>query len=101
MVSLHVPDGNSARKEENEKRPHRGKPVFPGTGLFLYFPGPLLYFELYIEINVRNRVTQGQLLRPLSAYLCSYKGLTFVHNIFWSGDELTFYDPTFLSIDKG
>ena len=35
------------------------------------------------------------------AYLCSYKGLTFVYSIFWSGDLLTFYGPIFLSIDKG
>ena len=55
-MSLRAPHGNSARKEENEKRPHGGKPVFLGTGPFLYFPGPLLYFYLYIEINVRNRV---------------------------------------------
>ena len=44
LASLHTPDGNSARKEENEKRPHGGKPVFLGTGPFLYFPGPFLYF---------------------------------------------------------
>ena len=62
MVSLHVPDGNSTGKEENEKRPHGGNQSFQELVLFLYFPGPLLYFELYIEINVRNRVTQGQLL---------------------------------------
>ena len=43
LVSLHAPDGNSARKGERE-RTTGGKPVFPGTGLFLYFPGPLLYF---------------------------------------------------------
>ena len=36
-----------------------------------------------------------------SAYLCSYKGLTCVRKIFWSGDRLTFYGPTFLSVDKG
>ena len=59
------------------------------------------FILLVIEINVRNRVMQGQLLQPLSAYLCSYKDLIFVHNIFWSGDQLTFYGPTFLSIDKG
>ena len=74
----------SQKRREREKTT-RGKPVFPGIGPFLYFPGPLLY----VEINV------------FSAYLCSYKGLTFVHNIFWSGDQLTFYGPTFLSIDKG
>ena len=29
---------------ENEKKMTRGKPVFLGTGPFLYFPGPRLYF---------------------------------------------------------
>ena len=61
MVSLHTPDGNSTRKE-NEKRPHRGSQSFQELVPFLYFSGKLLYFKLYIEINVRNRVTQGQLL---------------------------------------
>ena len=65
MVSLHAPDGNSARKEENEKRPHRGNQSLQELVPFLYFPGPLLYFYLYIEINVRNRVMQGQLLLTL------------------------------------
>ena len=59
-MSLRAPDGNSARKEENEKRPIEGKPVFPGTGLFLYFPGSLLYFKSYIEINGKCKVMQGQ-----------------------------------------
>ena len=65
---------------------------FPRNCFFLYFPEKLLYFKLYIEINVRSKVMQGQLLSPLSkdrvffAYLCSSKGLTFVYNIFLSGD---------------
>ena len=54
-----------SRWESSQKRRERkktwGKAVFPGTGLFLYFPGPLLYFELYIEINGKYKVTQGQL----------------------------------------
>ena len=78
---------------------HMGKPSFRGTGPgpSLYFSGKLLYFKLYIEINVRSRVMQGLLLWPLSkervffVYLCSYKGLTFVYNIFWSEDRLTCY----------
>ena len=75
----------SQKRREREKTT-RGKPVFPGTGPFLYFPGPLLYFYLYIQKNVRNRVTQGQLVRLLSAYLCSYEGLTFVlqYLLVWS-----------------
>ena len=53
-MSLHTPDGNSAREEENENRPHGGKPVFPGTGPFLYFSGPLIYFLLYIGMNTES-----------------------------------------------
>ena len=41
-------------EKKRTRKDHTGKPVFPGTGPFLYFPGPLLYFKLYIEINVRN-----------------------------------------------
>ena len=55
-MSLHTPDGNSAREEENEKRPYGGKPVFPGTGPFLYFSGPFIYFLLYIGINTESRM---------------------------------------------
>ena len=60
LVSLHVPDGNSTGKEENEKRPHGGNQSFQELVLFLYFPGPLLYFLLYIEINGRYKVMWGQ-----------------------------------------
>ena len=69
----------SQKRREGEKT--RGKAVFPGTGLFLYFPGSLLYFELYIEINGKYKVTWGQqswpLLKPrfLSAFLPIYKVL--------------------------
>ena len=45
---------------EKEKKMTWGKPVFPGTGPFLYFPGLLLYFLLYIEINRKYKVTQSQ-----------------------------------------
>ena len=40
----------------------RGTGPGPGPGPSLYFSGGLLYFKLYIEISVRSRVTQGQLL---------------------------------------
>ena len=102
------PEKECKRERKKKERIDTGEPGFRGTGPgpSLYFSGKLLYFKLHIEINARSRVTQGQLLRPLSkdrvffAYLCSYKGLTFVYNIFWSGDRLTFYGPIFLSIDK-
>ena len=45
---------------ESERKNDMRRPVFPGTDLFLYFPGPLLYFELYIEINGEYKVTRGQ-----------------------------------------
>ena len=47
-------------EKENERKDDMGIPVFPVTGPFLYFPGPLLYFELYIEISGKYKVTQGQ-----------------------------------------
>ena len=58
MVSLHAPDGNSARKEENEKRSHVGNQSFQELVRFIYFSGLLIYFLLYIEIEYK--VTQGQ-----------------------------------------
>ena len=45
---------------EGERKNDMGRPVFPGTDLSLYFSGPLLYFELYIEINGKYKVTWGQ-----------------------------------------
>ena len=48
--------------KRRERKEDMGKPGFSGTGPSLYFSGKLLYFKLYIEINVRSRVTQGQLL---------------------------------------
>ena len=51
-------------RERIERKNDTGEPGFLGTGpgLSLYFSGKLLYSKLYIEINVRSRVTQGQLL---------------------------------------
>ena len=45
---------------ESERKNDMRKPVILGTDPFLYFPGPLLYFELYIEINGKYKVTRGQ-----------------------------------------
>ena len=45
---------------EGERKNDMRRPVFPGTDPFLYFPGLLLYFELYIEINGEYKVTRGQ-----------------------------------------
>ena len=60
--------GNSLKKrvrdkERKKERIDTGKPGFHGTGPgpSPYFSGKLLYFKLSIEINVRSRVTQGQL----------------------------------------
>ena len=54
-----------AWKGEKEKKTW-GKPVFPGTGPSLYFSGKLLYFKLYVEINGKYKVMQGQQTWPLS-----------------------------------
>ena len=54
------------RERKEERKNDMGEPGFRGTGLgpapSLYFSGKCLYFKLYIEINVRSRVVQGQLL---------------------------------------
>ena len=49
-------------KREKERKNDMGEPGFGGTGPSLYFSAKLLCFKLYIEINVRSRVMQGQLL---------------------------------------
>ena len=49
-------------KIEKERKNDTGEPDFHGTGPSLYFSGKLLYFGWYIEINVKNRVMQGQQL---------------------------------------
>ena len=60
------PEKESKRERERrkERKKDMGEPGFHGTdpGPSLYFSGKLLYFGLYIEINVRNRVTRGQQL---------------------------------------
>ena len=70
-----------SQKRRDWEKMTQGKPVFLGTALFLYFPGPLLYFKSYIEINGKYKVTRGQqswpLLKPrfLSAFLPIHKVL--------------------------
>ena len=89
-----------SQKRRDWEKMTQGKPVFPGTGLFLYFPGPLLYFKSYIEINGKYKVMRGQqswpLLKPrfLSAFLPICKVLRWFTSSS-SGQEacLTFYDP--------
>ena len=60
------PEKESKREKETKKERKKDteEPGFLGTdpGPSLYFSGKLLYSKLYIEINVRSRVTQGQLL---------------------------------------
>ena len=57
-------DQPEKESKREKKRKTRGNQAFveTGPGPSLYFSGKLLYFKLYIEINVRSRVTQGQLL---------------------------------------
>ena len=56
------PEKESKREREKERKNDTGEPGSRETGPSLYFSGKLLYFKLYIEINVRSRVTQCQLL---------------------------------------
>ena len=86
----------SQKRREGEKT--RGKAVFPGTGLFLYFPGSLLYFELYIEINGKYKVTWGQQSWPLIETMLFFfipsdiQSSQVIYIIFWPRGLLTFYD---------
>ena len=53
------PEKESKREREKERKNDTGEPGSRETGPSLYFSGKLLYFGLYIEINIRNRVMQG------------------------------------------
>ena len=46
-------------EKERNKRIHGGNQSFQELGQ-LYFPGLLLYLRLYIEINGKYRVMQGE-----------------------------------------
>ena len=46
MASLHAPDGNSARKEENEKRPQGGNQSFQEQVHFLFFRSAYILFVI-------------------------------------------------------
>ena len=52
------------KREKGKKKLTRGNQAFMETGLgpSLYVSGKLLYFGLYIVINVRNRVMHGRQL---------------------------------------
>ena len=100
LASLRAPDGNSGRKEENEKRPQGETSLSKNWSISLFSRSTFILLVVHRK-KCKKESHAGSAARPLSAYLCTYKGLTFVHNIFWSGDRLTFYGPTFLSIDKG
>ena len=56
------------RQERGEReKTTREKPVFPGIGpISLFFRSTLILLVIHLGINVRHRVTQGQLLRPVS-----------------------------------
>ena len=54
--------GRERKKERERERIDMGEPGFRGADPSLYFSGKLLYFGWYIEINVKNRVMQGQQL---------------------------------------
>ena len=76
MASLHAPDGNSARKEENEKRPHVGNQSFQELVRFIYFSGLLIYFLLYIGMNTESSgVSRPDLYQNQVLHIKVYKGL--------------------------
>ena len=76
LASLHAPDGNSARKEENEKRPHRGNQSFQELVCFLYFSGSLIYFLLYIGMNTESSgVSRPDLYQNQVLHINIYEGL--------------------------
>ena len=50
LVSTHIPDGNSARREENDT----GESVFPETDPISLFLGLLIYLLLYIGMNTES-----------------------------------------------
>ena len=76
MASVHAPDRNSARKEENKKRPHGGNQSFPELVQFLHFSGPLIYFLLYIGMNTESHgVSRSDLYQNQVFYTNVYKGL--------------------------
>ena len=59
LVSIHVPDGNSARKMGSKKEATRGNESFQKLIRFLYFLGLLIYLLLHIEKNGNFKVTWG------------------------------------------
>ena len=91
----------SQKRREREKTTW-WKPVFPGTDPISLFSRST-FILLVVHRDKCKRVSQGQLLDPylktvFSAYLCSYKGLTFALqyllvwrpiNILWP--HLSFY----------
>ena len=54
-----------------------GKPVFPGTGLFLYFSGLLIYFLLYIGMNTESHgVSRPDLYQNQVLHIKGLRGFT-------------------------
>ena len=88
-----------SQKRRERERTTRGKPVFPGTGLFLYFPGPLLYFKPYIEINGKYSHVGWAVLTLIETtlsfcILSDIQSSQVIYIIFWPRGPLTFYDPS-------
>ena len=54
LVSIHAPDGNSARKTGSKEEMTRGTQSFQNLIPFLYFSGLLIYFLLYIGMNAES-----------------------------------------------
>ena len=87
-----------SQKRRDWEKMTQGKPVFPGTGLFLYFPGPLLYFKSYIEINGKYSHVGWAVLTLIETtlsfcILSDIQSSQVIYIIFWPRGLLTFYDP--------
>ena len=60
MVSLHAPDGNSVRKEENEKRPHRRDQSFQEWSVFFIFRFAYILFVIHRD-RIQSHVGSADL----------------------------------------
>ena len=75
---------------EGERKNDMRRPVFPGTDPFLYFPGSLLYFELYIEISGKYSHVGSAVLTLIETtlFFCipsDIQSSQVIYIIFWPG----------------
>ena len=94
-----------SRWEFSQKRPHGGNQSFQELVPFLYFSGPLLYFQLYITFSytfrdkwkIQSHVGSAVLtLIETTLSFCipsDIQSSQVIYIIFWPRGLLTFYDP--------